>query len=81
MLDRKDKVLAALVAVRASTNHYELLLASDIEREGTGIEQWAKKVQRALTLLLHPDTCSKLALGREVEKAATEAFQEMQVPS
>tara|TARA_B100000795_G_scaffold74378_1_gene52718 strand:+ start:98 stop:1180 length:1083 start_codon:yes stop_codon:yes gene_type:complete len=78
MLDRKDKVLAALVAVRASTNHYELLLASDIEREGTGIEQWAKKVQRALTLLLHPDTCSKLALGREVEKAATEAFQEMQ---
>ena len=78
MLGRKDKVLAALVAVRAATNHYELLLASDIERDGIDIEQWAKKAQRALTLLLHPDTCSKLALGREAEQQATAAFQGMQ---
>ena len=78
MLGRKDKVLAALVAVRAATNHYELLLASDIEREGSEIEQWAKKAQRALSLLLHPDTCSKLALGREAEQQATAAFQGMQ---
>jgi len=57
---KEAKVLAALAAVGASTNHYELLAAAGIEREGTGIEQWAKKAQRALALLLHPDTCSKL---------------------
>ena len=47
---KEAKVLAALAAVGASTNHYELLAAAGIEREGTGIEQWAKKAQRALAL-------------------------------
>ena len=37
MLGRNEKVLTALAAVSASTNHYELLLASDIERDGIEI--------------------------------------------
>ena len=76
--DKKDKVLAAIAVVSAATNHYELLAASGIELRDNNITQWAKKAQRVLTLLLHPDTCSKLSLGRESEQAATDALQEMQ---
>ena len=75
---KKERVLAALAAVGRATNHYDLLAASGIEHDWADTEQWAKKAQKGLTLLLHPDQCSKLALGRDAEEAATEAFQGMQ---